>query len=122
MLGQACGSRQLLPIEEAIHYLTDSPARLYGLDDRGRLADGGHADVVVLDPTTIGPGPVHMRFDLPGGAGRLYGEAEGIEHVLVNGERRRARAATSSTPGRARCCAPAATPTPSPRPERRRAR
>ena len=26
-----------------------------------------------------------MKFDLPGGAGRVYGEAVGIEHVIVNG-------------------------------------
>lgn len=85
VLGRAFRERQLLPIEEAIHYLTDAPARLYGLRDRGRVAEGWHADLVVLDPTTIGPGAVHTRFDLPGGAGRVYGEAEGISHVLVNG-------------------------------------
>jgi N-acyl-D-aspartate/D-glutamate deacylase len=40
---------------------------------------------VVLDPETVGPGEVYMKFDLPGGAGRVYGEAIGIEHVIVNG-------------------------------------
>ena len=28
---------------------------------------------------------VYTRTDLPAGAGRLYGEADGVEHVLVNG-------------------------------------
>jgi N-acyl-D-aspartate/D-glutamate deacylase len=26
-----------------------------------------------------------MRFDLPGGAGRVYGESHGVHHVVVNG-------------------------------------
>jgi len=85
MLGKAVRERGLLPIEEAIHMLTDVPARLYGLTGRGRLQEGWHADVVVVDPTTIGPQEVRMRFDLPTGAPRLYGGADGIEHVLVNG-------------------------------------
>jgi N-acyl-D-aspartate/D-glutamate deacylase len=86
MLDQAVGRRQLLPLEEAVHLITDVPARLYGLKERGRLAEGWQADVVVFDPTTVRSGPVYSRRDVPGGAARVYAEAEGIEHVLVNGE------------------------------------
>jgi N-acyl-D-aspartate/D-glutamate deacylase len=77
----------LLSFEEAIHLLTDVQGRLYGLKDRGRVTEGWYADLVVLDPTTVGSGDVAMRFDLPGGAGRLYAGADGIDHVLVNGRR-----------------------------------
>ena len=41
--------------------------------------------MIVFDPGAIGPGPVVTRFDLPGGAGRLYGDAIGIDHVIVGG-------------------------------------
>jgi N-acyl-D-aspartate/D-glutamate deacylase len=85
LLGDGVRQRSLLSWEEAVRQLTDIPARLYGLRDRGRLVPGAWADVVVLDPTTIGHGPVRTRNDLPGGASRLYAEAEGIAHVLVNG-------------------------------------
>jgi N-acyl-D-aspartate/D-glutamate deacylase len=85
LLGKAVRERGLLPIEEAIQMLTDVPARLYGLTGRGRLQEGWHADIVVVDPATMGPQDVRMRFDLPTGAPRLFGGADGIEHVLVNG-------------------------------------
>jgi N-acyl-D-aspartate/D-glutamate deacylase len=85
LLGQSVRDRHLLDLEEAIHLLTDRPARVYGLTDRGRIATGWYADMVVLDPDRIEPGPVHTRYDLPGGAGRLYADADGIEWVLVNG-------------------------------------
>jgi len=78
-------AHELLPLEEAVHLLTDVQARLYGIRDRGRIAEGWYGDVVVFDEDRVGPGPVHTRYDLPAGAGRLYAEAEGIEHVLVNG-------------------------------------
>ena len=85
VLGRAVRERGMIPIEEAVNLITDRPARLYGLRDRGLIAEGYHADLVILDPTTMGPAPVYTKFDLPGGAGRVYGEAEGINHVFVNG-------------------------------------
>lgn len=101
LIGPAVRDRGLLPLEEAIHQITDRPARLYGLTERGRLAAGWHADVVVFDPATVKPGATSMRHDLPGGAGRLYAGAEGIAHVLVNGvEIVQDGALTEARPGR----------------------
>lgn len=85
LLGEGVRSRGLLSWEKAIALLSDVPARLYGLVDRGRLAQGYWADVVILDPESVGHGPERTRDDLPGGASRLYAEAVGVEHVLVNG-------------------------------------
>ncbi len=85
LLGEGVRKRHLLSWEEAVHQLTEVPARLYGIRDRGRLAPGACADVVIFDPERVGQLPERTRADLPGGASRLYAEAEGIEHVLVNG-------------------------------------
>ncbi len=85
LIARTTVDRSLLPLEEAVHYLTGSPAALYGLKGRGTIATGNAADIVVFDPAKIGPGEVFTKFDLPGGAGRVYGEANGIGHVLVNG-------------------------------------
>jgi N-acyl-D-aspartate/D-glutamate deacylase len=84
-LAKAVRQHEVLPLEEAVNLLTDVPARLYGLRDRGRVTTGAHADLVVFDPATIAPGPVFTRTDLPTGAARVYGEAEGIDEVIVNG-------------------------------------
>jgi N-acyl-D-aspartate/D-glutamate deacylase len=85
LLGEAVRDRGLVPLEEAVRLLTDVPARYYGVRDRGRIADGWIADLVLFDPATIGHGPIHTRDDLPGGAWRLYADAHGVERVLVNG-------------------------------------
>lgn len=87
-------------LEEAVQQLTDVPARFYGLRDRGRIEPGCWADLVVFDPERVGPGPERTRQDLPGGASRLYAEATGVEHVLVNGtEIVRGGEFTGRTPG-----------------------
>ena len=85
MLARAVREHNLMPLEEAVYHLTDRPARLYGLKNRGRIAEGWAADITVFNADTVGPGPAEMRFDLPGGAGRVYGESIGVEHVIVNG-------------------------------------
>jgi len=100
VLGDGVRARGLLSWEQAVHQLSDVPARLYGLRDRGRLVAGAFADVVIFDPAAIGHGAVRTRDDLPGGASRLYAEAVGIAHVLVNGtEIVRAGGFTGATPG-----------------------
>jgi len=85
LLARAVREHDLMPVEEAVYHLTDRPARLYGLKGRGRLAMGWAADITIFDPRTVGPGPAHMKFDLPGGQGRIYGDSIGVEHVIVNG-------------------------------------
>jgi N-acyl-D-aspartate/D-glutamate deacylase len=82
---RACRERGLMPLEEAVHLLTDRQARLYGIKGRGRVAEGGCADLVLFDEDRVAPAPVVWRNDLPAGAGRLYAGAEGIDRVLVNG-------------------------------------
>ena len=85
VLGPGVREHAVISLEEAVRQLTDVPARLYGLVDRGRLEQGWRADVVVFDPATVGVGETYTRMDLPGGAGRLYADAIGIENVIVNG-------------------------------------
>jgi N-acyl-D-aspartate/D-glutamate deacylase len=100
LLGEGVRKRHLLSWEEAVHQLTDVPARLYGIRHRGRLTPDSFADVVIFDPERVGQLPERTRRDLPGGASRLYAEAEGIEHVLVNGtEIVRAGTFTGAVPG-----------------------
>ena len=84
-LEEAVRQHRLLPLERAIQMLTQAPADLYGLRDRGVLREGAWADVVVLDEQTVGSQPVATRFDVPGGAGRLYADPVGVGHVIVSG-------------------------------------
>ena len=100
VLGNGVRKRGLIDIEEAVRQLTDVPAKLYGLRERGRLEEGYFADVVVFDASTIDTGPTYTKQDLPAGAGRLYADAIGIEHVFVNGtEIVRGDAHTGALPG-----------------------
>jgi N-acyl-D-aspartate/D-glutamate deacylase len=76
----------VIGLEEAVHLITQRPARYFGLVDRGVIAEGYCADLVVFDAERIGRGATYWRYDVPGGDDfRLYADAKGIEHVFVNG-------------------------------------
>jgi N-acyl-D-aspartate/D-glutamate deacylase len=74
-----------MSLEAAVHSLTQRPADLMGITDRGLLAEGRPADVVVFDPETVGHSSLRRIRDFPGGAERLVSDAIGVEAVVVNG-------------------------------------
>ncbi|MER5441907.1 D-aminoacylase [Streptomyces sp. NPDC002790] len=84
-IGDCLRGRKLLGLEEAVKMLTDDPAQLFGLRERGRIQEGFHADLVLFDPETIDAGKATLVHDLPGDSPRLDSKAIGITAVWVNG-------------------------------------
>ncbi|HTI47694.1 MAG TPA: D-aminoacylase [Casimicrobiaceae bacterium] len=76
VLGHYSRELGLFPLEEAVHRMTGLSARRFGLDGRGTVTPGAHADLVVLDPERV--------IDRS-----TYAEptrvAEGIDCVMVGG-------------------------------------
>lgn len=100
-LGDCLRGRKLATLEQAVRMLTDEPARLFGLRERGRIQQGWHADLVLFDPERIDAGPATLVHDLPGDSPRLDSRALGVRAVWVNGvEAIRDDAVTGAVPGR----------------------
>jgi N-acyl-D-aspartate/D-glutamate deacylase len=72
---------------EGIRRLTSHQADLYGIPDRGRLAVGAHADLLLFDPATVGVSPAERIADLPGGGRRTIRRPIGVHGVFCNGVR-----------------------------------
>lgn len=75
-LGHYVRDRKLMSLPEAVHRLTGLPAKNWKLTDRGCLAVGCYADIVVFDPATIAD---HATYPEP----MQY--ATGVSDVFVNG-------------------------------------
>ncbi|AZP18544.1 D-aminoacylase [Streptomyces aquilus] len=84
-LGDCLRGRKLATLEQAVKMLTDDPARLFGLRERGQVREGFHADLVLFDPERIGAGTATLVHDLPGDSPRLDSKALGVRAVWVNG-------------------------------------
>jgi len=77
VLGRYVREQKALPLEEAVRKMTGKPAEVFGFKNRGALAAGSYADIVVFDPKTIiDNGTFTDPAQYP----------SGIEYVLVNGQ------------------------------------
>ncbi|MDZ7675814.1 MAG: amidohydrolase family protein [Acidimicrobiales bacterium] len=84
-IGDCLRGRKLTTMERAIEMMTTEPATLFGITDRGRVAEGFHADLWVFDPETVDASMVYLVDDLPAGSSRLMCDAIGVDLVMVNG-------------------------------------
>jgi N-acyl-D-amino-acid deacylase len=84
-LGRWVREKQSFSLEEAVRMLTSRPAEVAGISDRGLLAEGRPADVVIFDPETVGASGLERVYDFPGGADRLISKERGVRAVVVNG-------------------------------------
>ncbi|MBL9189580.1 MAG: D-aminoacylase [Opitutaceae bacterium] len=76
VLGHYVRDKKVLPLETAVHKMTQLPALRLGLKDRGVIAAGANADLVIFDPTTVRD---RATFTAP------HQYPEGIPFVIVNG-------------------------------------
>ena len=77
VLGYYSRDKNLMPLELAVHKMTGLPAARFGLKQRGTVAVGQAADLVLFDPLTIRDNATYEQPTLP---------PAGIEAVLVNGQ------------------------------------
>ncbi|MGE0719189.1 MAG: amidohydrolase family protein, partial [Alphaproteobacteria bacterium] len=86
LLGRWVRDRKAFTVEEAVHQLTGKPARIYRIPERGRIAVGGPADLMLFDPDRVAPSRRPRRVaDLPGGDARMVRDPEGMHGVWVAG-------------------------------------
>ena len=90
-----------LPLEFVVKKQSHDTAQLYGLTDRGVIAEGKKADINIIDMDRIAIGRPAMAYDLPAGGKRLLQSATGYTHTILSGEVvRRDGVDTGARPGR----------------------
>jgi N-acyl-D-aspartate/D-glutamate deacylase len=86
LLGHWVRDHEIMSLEEAHWRLSAYPAMAVGLRDRGSIAEGKPADVIVYDPDTVDALPQERLFDYPAGEWRLVQKAVGYDRIIVNGQ------------------------------------
>jgi N-acyl-D-amino-acid deacylase len=87
LLGHWARDTGVFTLQEAVRRLTSHTADAFRIPDRGRIAVGAPADLLLFDPATVGLSPLRATNDLPAGARRLVRDPVGVHGVWVNGVR-----------------------------------
>ena len=87
LFGHWVRERGDMSLPQAVRAVTSTVADAYRIRDRGRIAPGAWADLMLFDPATVARGPKRRVNDLPTGAARLDTPAVGVNGVWVNGVR-----------------------------------
>ena len=72
-------------LEEGVRRLTSDPARKFRIPERGLIAPGYHADLLLFDPAAVGVTRMEKARDLPAGGTRMVRRPRGVHGVWVNG-------------------------------------
>ena len=75
-----------LPIEFAVKKMTSDTAHLYGLRDRGVIAEGMKADLNVIDLDRLNVTLPELAYDLPAEGRRLIQKSQGYVATIVSGD------------------------------------
>jgi N-acyl-D-aspartate/D-glutamate deacylase len=88
MLGHWVRDEKVIDLEYAVKRMTSEPADNMRMTDRGRVAAGKRADLMVFDPDRVGSvQPPELQLDdLPAGGVRLFSRPSGMEYVFVAGQ------------------------------------
>ncbi len=76
-LGKFVREEKLMPLETMIHKMTQAPAEFLQIKNKGLIAEGYDADLVLFDPATVN---AQSSFT------NSHALSEGIRHVIVSGE------------------------------------
>jgi len=85
LLSELTRKRGLFRLEDAIHRITSQSAQVIGLEKRGEVREGWHADLNVIDYDALGSCHPEYVNDFPHGGGRLLVKSHGYDATIVGG-------------------------------------
>jgi len=100
-LAYFCRDNDAMSLEDAHWRLSKYAATAAGMEERGQIAVGMPADILVYDYKILKVCDQEIAYDFPGGEWRRIKRAEGYDFTIVNGEITfEGNRCTGATPGR----------------------